>query len=395
MRIWWTQFTLVAVITLSAASATAQKLDLTNHASRPILILSEDHPCANTVQGPATAPDPSCLIFANDPAASYFDPSNDYFGELSYVGTSALGTNSWLITVSQMVWARALTITLTTSGVTLATNTSFQVLFDSGSGLVAPLNPTYWSATAAFGGVPLTLVGSSDPSDYPFFGTPSNPTPPPALGPPLVLSCAWAKANTVPSGCSGYACTSPPLGPGDPGSSICLTPIAQPGFALSGPLASTAMTFFSYTTIQITGGTGALADAVLTVFKWQLQETVDTDGDGVPNQYDNCPYTANPDQKDSGGLNSSAPDGVGDVCQCGDIDNNGIVNATDALKYNRASLGLSPYFSIAGAPGAAAPEKCDVNGDHVCDATDALIINRATLGLSPGVMQLCTAAVPH
>src|SRR5206468_4995302 len=35
----------------------------------------------------------------------------------------------------------------------------------------------------------------------------------------------------------------------------------------------------------------------------------DTDGDGIPNLIDNCPFVSNPDQKDSKG------DGVGDACR--------------------------------------------------------------------------------
>jgi cysteine-rich repeat protein len=39
---------------------------------------------------------------------------------------------------------------------------------------------------------------------------------------------------------------------------------------------------------------------------------LDTDGDGIPDLRDNCPYTANADQKDSGGLGvGSPPDGIG------------------------------------------------------------------------------------
>jgi hypothetical protein len=50
---------------------------------------------------------------------------------------------------------------------------------------------------------------------------------------------------------------------------------------------------------------------------------LDSDGDGVPDLYDNCPYTANPDQKDSVG------NGIGDACRCGDVNNDGLVNIAD------------------------------------------------------------------
>src|SRR5215469_11012537 len=217
MRILWTRLALLAATCLVSASALALNLNLANHTTRPIAILSEDHPCANVTQGASTAASPGCFIFANDTAAVYADLSNDYFGQLSFVGTSALGTSTWLITVSQAVWQKALTTTLTNSGVTLSTNTDFEILFDSGSGQVAPnpgssTAPNYWSATATFSGVPLTLVGSSDPSDYPFFGTPNNPTPPPTLGPPLVLSGGWPQPNDPNSPPSGLPST--PRGPG-------------------------------------------------------------------------------------------------------------------------------------------------------------------------------------
>ena len=38
-------------------------------------------------------------------------------------------------------------------------------------------------------------------------------------------------------------------------------------------------------------------------------DSIDTDGDGLPDDCDNCPYVANPGQEDSDG------DGIGDVCE--------------------------------------------------------------------------------
>lgn len=48
----------------------------------------------------------------------------------------------------------------------------------------------------------------------------------------------------------------------------------------------------------------------------------DWDGDGIPNDADNCPWTPNPDQLDSNG------DGIGDAC-AGDFDGDGIPDAFD------------------------------------------------------------------
>ena len=67
----------------------------------------------------------------------------------------------------------------------------------------------------------------------------------------------------------------------------------------------------------------------------------DADLDGFANELDNCPHVANADQLDRGGIDTTAPDGIGDACQCGDVTGNGIVNGQDANAIKRHGLGSS------------------------------------------------------
>jgi hypothetical protein len=95
----------------------------------------------------------------------------------------------------------------------------------------------------------------------------------------------------------------------------------------------------------------------------------DTDGDddGIPDGEDNCPHVPNSDQADTDG------NGIGDACQCGDVNGDGVTNVTDAVSIARGEvLSASPHFA-----------KCDVNGDGACNVTDALSIARGGVGSSP------------
>ena len=83
----------------------------------------------------------------------------------------------------------------------------------------------------------------------------------------------------------------------------------------------------------------------------------DTDDDGVANADDNCPVVANADQADTDG------DGIGDLCECGDLDGNGRVNSLDARIAQRCSVGAF-----------ACPDLCDSNGDDRCNSIDARTI---------------------
>ena len=87
-------------------------------------------------------------------------------------------------------------------------------------------------------------------------------------------------------------------------------------------------------------------------------------------------------------------DGIGNACQCGDVNGNGVVNTTDATLIKRSVAGLAPYFSIDGMP---FPGNCDVNGNGACNTTDGTIVKRNVAGLAPhGVVtsQLCPNANP-
>ena len=116
----------------------------------------------------------------------------------------------------------------------------------------------------------------------------------------------------------------------------------------------------------------------------------DCDGDGVADAADNCPLVANPDQLDSGGVDTTEPDGIGDACQCGDVTDNGIVNGQDANAIRRHALGSEPN------PTFAVPGNCDVSGNGSCNGQDANAVKRAALGQpSPLFGQNCQAADPY
>ncbi len=362
-------------------------LDLNNTTTRAILIQSEDSPCFNVSSvGDPTVADPGCAKYSFGPTPDFSDPSNDYFGILS----KGAG-NTWIVEIPQPVWAVALEVVLGDSGATLNSNTALYLVFDEVTGSVAPYSaPEYWSATASFGAQPLFLFGDPSPMDLRFYGSAIDPNNIPA-GPsvPLVISCQKAKDNSLLP-----PLEQPPFGPPYPGVGICPEPYPmQPGFDTVGRTSLTAFTAASLKAQNVSPPPTYvdLANPVMAALDWRMQETDDTDNDTIPDMYDNCPYASNVAQTDSGGVNTSTPDGIGDACQCGDIDDDGLVTGTDFVVLNRAALSLPPYGSLAGMPGY---DKCDIDGSGSCTATDGIILNRASLNLSPGIMQTCTAANP-
>lgn len=95
----------------------------------------------------------------------------------------------------------------------------------------------------------------------------------------------------------------------------------------------------------------------------------DADGDGINDARDNCPRRANRDQRDTGGiLKGSQPDKIGDACQCGDVDNDGVVTDRDMKEIEKVFT--HPFKKAS----SFAFEKCDVGGTPGCSLVDASIL---------------------
>ncbi len=110
----------------------------------------------------------------------------------------------------------------------------------------------------------------------------------------------------------------------------------------------------------------------------------DVDQDGVEDALDNCAYVANADQADAGGLLTLAPDGIGDLCQCGDPSGEGLPDVVDVARLRRVQDGLPPALP--------APEKCDVEATGPCGPADRARLREALAGIPPGLERVCAAA---
>jgi arylsulfate sulfotransferase len=99
------------------------------------------------------------------------------------------------------------------------------------------------------------------------------------------------------------------------------------------------------------------SERIPTLYRW-----LDADGDGMLDSVDPCPAALD-DGTDTDG------NGIGDFCECGDQNGDGVVNVSDLLAINAAVFD----------PALATP-LCDTNDDDECDIQDVLGANAKIFG---------------
>ena len=104
----------------------------------------------------------------------------------------------------------------------------------------------------------------------------------------------------------------------------------------------------------------------------------DTDGDGIPDGIDNCPFVPNEFQE------NADPLPAGDACQCGDVNTDFIVDDLDAqiARENLVGSALSGSFD---------PDRCNVIGTSDCGVDDIFVLDRVAKGLPVTLQNICDA----
>ncbi len=127
-------------------------------------------------------------------------------------------------------------------------------------------------------------------------------------------------------------------------------------------------------------------------------DTLDSDGDAITDDSENCLHAFNPDQSDRGGLMLTHFDGRGDACECGDLFKD--PNNPGAVFDNDVNSGLQ--FLAGGLIEPDAPEFCSVaterDGSSLgteCNSKDLVVLQRVTGPSSSGSLeQACPRAQP-
>jgi hypothetical protein len=103
--------------------------------------------------------------------------------------------------------------------------------------------------------------------------------------------------------------------------------------------------------------------------------TGDADTDGWEDAVDRCPLFPDPAQTDTNG------DGVGDACQCGDVNGDLAVTQSDADALRAFLADATPSLPAA--------QNCTIAEDPGCDLLDLAILMRALGGRSSGIPKAC------
>jgi hypothetical protein len=99
----------------------------------------------------------------------------------------------------------------------------------------------------------------------------------------------------------------------------------------------------------------------------------DSDTDGIDDAADNCPWIPNPSQSDAWDGDEPGSDGVGDVCQCGDLDGDGQVSPADraGIRQHLAKITTLTPDEV---------QACDLTPPYgSCDKRDLVTIRRFVL----------------
>jgi hypothetical protein len=102
----------------------------------------------------------------------------------------------------------------------------------------------------------------------------------------------------------------------------------------------------------------------------------DTDADDWADESDNCPVFANTDQADVD------QNGIGDLCECGDQDQDGTVSVSDLVAINLAIFHPARITPL-----------CDTTADDLCDVRDISGANLKLFG-QPGYCSRWPPPVP-
>jgi hypothetical protein len=227
----------------------------------------------------------------------------------------------------------------------------------------------------------------------------------PAAGGPADVTLSWMQpAGSAPvTQFRVYSGTLPPPNPGSVVYAGLPAANAQGVFSASVTIDEIAQGIPMYVWLTAVNAAGESAPSNANLYPEGCDPSVDSDCDGIPddgavgdvpcatgqtvNCDDNCPYWPNPVQKDTGGILSQVPDGIGNACQCGDVSGDGVISAGDWIMMKRA-LASPPMGTMT------RPDRCDVGGSAGCTNSDSIILGRALLTVPTAtIRQKCDPAL--